>query len=366
MNLKKLISIPLLLILFSVTVEKYIPQSNPIPPSNNPRELSINNFPLPLIQPTASPSPTIRLLFTGDINLGRCIARASVRANDFTYPFIYVGDKLRNADITVGSLDGTISNESPPMACPQSMNLIGPEAMVAGLQFAGFDLITVATNHIKDCGEKGYKCDNGAFLDTLKTLTSAGIAPVGGGENLQESRKPVIFEQHGTRFAFLGIDQVDKRVWAKENSPGSAPLSSDKIEQILADIRSAKKIADVVIVLPQWGVEYAPIPEDIQRKWAKEFMDAGATLVVGNGPHIIQPIDVFSNGVAFYALGNFVFDQEQDFRREGVVAEAVFQGNQLKSWQLFPIQINFFTYQPHWVEGSEAKKILDRAPSLPE
>jgi poly-gamma-glutamate capsule biosynthesis protein CapA/YwtB (metallophosphatase superfamily) len=83
--------------------------------------------------------------------------------------------------------------------------------------------------------------------------------------------------------------------------------------------------------------------------------------VVGNGPHIIQPIEVFSNGVASYALGNFVFDQVQDFRREGVVAEAVFNDTQLESWQLFPIHINYHTYQPHWADGSDAKKILDRA-----
>jgi poly-gamma-glutamate capsule biosynthesis protein CapA/YwtB (metallophosphatase superfamily) len=72
-------------------------------------------------------------------------------------------------------------------------------------------------------------------------------------------------ERRGIRFAFPGINQIDERVWAKENTPGAAPLSSEKIEQILLDIRPAKKIADVVIVLPQWGIEYASLPESIQR-----------------------------------------------------------------------------------------------------
>lgn len=317
---------------------------------------------LPVIDIT--PAPRIILLFTGDINPGRCIAKASIIAADFTYPFHFVGEKLRAADITIGSLDGTISNQSPPQACPDSTNLIGPENMIHGLQFAGFDVITVATNHIKDCGEKGYDCDDKAFLDTINNLTDAGIKPVGGGQNLSESRLPVVIEKQGIRFAFLGINQIDERVWALENHPGTAPLSQNAIGQINTDIALARKIADVVIVLAQWGIEYASYPEEEQRTWAKSFLDAGATIVVGNHPHIIQPVEVFPNGVAFYSLGNFVFDQGQSFRREGIAAEAVFAGTQLESWRLHPLNINYYTYQPHWVEGPEAEKILKRATPL--
>ncbi len=303
-------------------------------------------------------------MFTGDINLGRCIAKTSITYNDFTYPFRFVAEQLRSADITIGSLDSTISDQSPPMSCPDSMNLIGPTGMVQGLQFAGFDVITVATNHIKDCGEKGFDCEDNAFLDTINNLTNAGIIPVGGGENLNASRLPVVMERQGIRFAFLGVNEIDQRVWATESSPGTAPLSPEMIDQIKADIASAKKIAEVVIVLPQWGIEYASHPEEMQRLWAQEFLDAGASLVIGNGPHIVQPVEVFPNGIATYALGNFVFDQGQDYRREGVVVHAVFNGAQLESWKLEPVSINYYTYQPVWAEGSEAKKILERAAIL--
>ena len=101
--------------------------------------------------------------------------------NNYNYPFQFVAEKLRAADITVGSLDGSLSDESPPMPCPDSMNLIGPTRMVEGLQFSGFDVVTIATNHIKDCGEKGFECDNKALLDTINTLKAAGIQPVGAG-----------------------------------------------------------------------------------------------------------------------------------------------------------------------------------------
>ena len=314
--------------------------------------------------PTPIASPQISLIFTGDINLGRCVAKAAIMAGDFTYPFRYVADKLRSADLTVGSLDGTISDKSHPMPCPDSTNLIGPARMVEGLQFAGFDLISAATNHIKDCGELGYDCDDRALLDTVENLAGAGIQPVGAGETLAESRLPAVVERKGVRFAFLAINQIDKRVWASAGNGGTAPLSPQSIDQIKADIASAKKIADVVIVLPQWGIEYASLPDETQRTWAQEFLNAGAALVIGNGPHIVQPVEVFPNGVAYYALGNFVFDQGQSFRREGVVVEAIFNGAKLENWHLLPVQINYFTYQPRWAEGSDVERILGRATPL--
>jgi poly-gamma-glutamate synthesis protein (capsule biosynthesis protein) len=309
-------------------------------------------------------SHPIRLMFTGDINLGRCVAKESIIAGDFAHPFRMVAEKLSDADITIGSLDGTISDESHPMACPDSTNLIGPENMVLGLQFAGFDVITVATNHSKDCGEKGYNCKELSFLDTVANLSEAGIQPVGGGENLSASRQPVILERRGIRFAFLAVNQIDVRVWATESTPGTAPLSAATIEQIKNDIAAAREQADVVIVLPQWGIEYASRPEAVQRDWAQQFLNAGASLVVGNGPHIVQPVEVFPNGVAYYALGNFVFDQGQNHRREGVVVEVLFKGSQVESWELNPVSINYYTYQPIWAEGSEAEKILNRAAAL--
>jgi poly-gamma-glutamate capsule biosynthesis protein CapA/YwtB (metallophosphatase superfamily) len=369
MKTKKIIKPVIALILFSVIIDLYTIQRDASKPKI---EMDVTmKMPATIIPPalvTATPaSETVEqttLIFTGDINLGRCIASASIRASDYTYPFRYVAEKLSSADITVGSLDGSLSDASIPQPCPDSMNLIGPQNMVQGLQFAGFDVITVATNHIKDCGEEGFLCGNESFFDTLNTLSQAGIQPVGGGANLVEARRPVVIEKHGIRFAFLGIDQINTRVWAADEVAGVAPLSSETIEQIKSDIASAKTIADVVIVLPQWGTEYSARPDDIQRQWAHEMTDAGATLIIGNHPHIIQPMESFANGTAFYALGNFVFDQGQNSRREGLVVEATFNGAQLASIQLLPVDINYYTYQPVWTQEPNTQKILARAPDL--
>jgi hypothetical protein len=326
--------------------------------------LNTPGTPLAVPSPALVSAPRISLMFTGDINPGRCITWASLAAKDFTYPFQFVAEKLRSADITIGSLDGAISDQSTPMPCSNSLNLIGPSRMVEGLQFAGFDVISIATNHIKNCGEKGWNCDDRAFQDTIQNLLSAGIQPAGGGNNLQEARAPVIIERNGVRFAFLAINEIEPIVWATENQPGTAPLSAETIESIKADISAARALADVVIVLPQWGSEYVPRPNATQRVWAKEFLDAGATLVVGNHPHVIQPVETFPNGVAFYALGNFVFDQPQRAQRESVVVEAIFNGATLESWHLWPAYTNYYTFQTHWAEGPDGNKIVNRAKTL--
>jgi poly-gamma-glutamate capsule biosynthesis protein CapA/YwtB (metallophosphatase superfamily) len=367
MKTKKFIKPVIVLVLFSSIIDLYTARDiipGPKAAAHAAVEMVQRILPVRLTPPQPEVSKRTTLIFTGDINLGRCVAAASIRAGDYTHPFRHVAEKLSSADITVGSLDGSLSDESPPQDCPQSMNLIGPQNMIQGLQFAGFDVITVATNHVKDCGEEGFLCGNQSFFDTLNTLSQAGIQPVGGGINLSEARKPVMIEKHGVRFAFLGIDQINDRVWATEDHPGVTPLSSETIEQIKADITSARAVADVVIVLPQWGTEYAARPDEIQRQWAQEMTNAGATLIIGNHPHIIQPMESFANGTVFYALGNFVFDQGQNFRREGMVVEATFNGTQLESIQLLPVDINYYTYQPVWTEEPETQKILTRVPDL--
>jgi len=176
-----------------------------------------------------------------------------------------------------------------------------------------------------------------------------------------EAGAPVVVTRNGIRFAFLGLNQIDPHVWADATTPGTAPLSSEHIGSIKAKISYARSVADVVIILPQWGIEYATQPNKYQRTWAKEFLDAGATLVIGNHPHIIQPVEEFPNGLVFYALGNFVFDQSKRQRREGFAVEAIFRGVQLEGWNILPVLINYYTYQPAWAEGEDAKIITAKA-----
>jgi poly-gamma-glutamate synthesis protein (capsule biosynthesis protein) len=344
------------------------PTLTPVPPTTT------SSPPLPAPSATATP-PTIRLLFTGDINPGRCPAQRSLRANDFTLPYQKVAEVLRAADLTIGSLDGTLSDASPPSPCPKTLNLIGPSRTVEGLAFAGFDVITVATNHAKDCGTLGWGCGNLSFHDTQRHLSAAGLRAVGGGETLAEALAPLVVEVQDVRFAFIGVTSVGMETWARDDRPGTAPLSDALLPRVVAAIRAARERADVVIVLAQWGVEYTLRPDDTQWRWAPLLIGAGADLVIGNHPHLVQPVEVFEardgvpGGVVAYALGNFVFDQGPWETRQGVVFEAVFTGRALTAWRLLPVHI-YSLHQPNWAPPDEAAEILDRvsaaSAALPE
>jgi len=301
------------------------------------------------------------LLFTGDISPGRCVYQTALKAGDMAWPYRLIAGELHSADITVGSLDASLSDHSPPVPCIETRNLLAPAASAQGLQYAGFKVITVATNHIEDCGvEVG--CVNQALFDTLANLRAVGIAPVGAGRNLAEAVTPVIVNVRGVRFAFLGFSAIASNLWATASTPGTAPFSPDVY---LAAIRQARAQADVVIVLPHWGTEYAPEINWEQYQAAPRMVEAGATLIVGNHPHRVQGLENFANGaVAVYALGNFVFDQQwsdnTQYTQEGMLLSATFSGAQLQSVQLLPVAISK-QYQPQLASLDEGREILRQA-----
>ncbi len=325
-----------------------VPASSALPPTRTP-----------VLLPSPTPVPDITLLFTGDINPARCVYTIAQAAGDMALPYRAVADLLQGADLAIGSLDASISDYNPPSPCAEyHRNLLAPSETVAGLQFAGFDLISVATNHIKDCGlVRG--CRDESFLDTLAHLRAAGLQPVGGGLNLAEASAPVIVDVQGVRFAFLAFTAVNGEVWAGADRPGAAPFLKDVY---LDAVRRARAQADVVIVLPQWGREFTGQITWEQALGAQALVEAGATLVVGNNPHHVQAVETLAGGaVVAYALGNFVFDQQwsdgTEFTVQGLMLQATFRGAQLVDVTLLPIHIHD-NFQPRLAEPDEAARIL--------
>ena len=304
---------------------------------------------------SAQPPEVTLLRATGDIIPARCVYAKHLQYGDPAHAFRELGPWLAEADITVGSLDAAISDAGPPFECVETFSLLAPASAIEGLELAGFDVITVATNHVKDCGQAA--CGDQAFFETLENLRGAGIAPVGGGADLAAARAPGIVEAGGVRFAFLGYDEIAPYYHAAEGVPGTAPLLEQYVRD---DVAAARAIADVVIVLPQWGVEYTADPTLGQRALARAAVEAGAGLVVGNHPHWVQAAEVIDRTYVAYALGNFVFDQDWSVpTQQGVVLEAAFHGVELKGVRYYPIRI-VDEHQPVFAEPAEAREILDR------
>jgi poly-gamma-glutamate synthesis protein (capsule biosynthesis protein) len=192
---------------------------------------------------------------------------------------------------------------------------------------------------------------------TRDNLRAAGIEVAGMGANVAEARAPVVIERNGVRFAFLAYDDVAPYYQATETTAGSAPLDETTIA---ADIASAEAVADVVIVLPQWGIEYQSAPSERQRQVAAVAANAGAALIAGNHPHVVQGHEQVGDTFVAYALGNFLFDQDWSLEtQQGVLLEVMFTGARLTGWRYIPVRIHD-RYQPRLAEGDEAASILQR------
>jgi len=306
------------------------------------------------------PDPII-LRATGDILPVRCAHAKQLEYGDLAHAFRELGPWLSEADITVGSLDAAISDAGVPFECVETFSLLAPAASVEGLAVSGFDVITVATNHVKDCGQNA--CGDEAFFDTLDNLRANGIEPVGGGADLEEARAPEVLEVDGTTFAFLGADQIASYYHAEPGVPGTGPLTEEYLRE---DVAAAAAIADVVVVLPQWGVEYTHDPNEIQQSLADVALEAGATLVIGNHPHWVQAVEPGDGTFVAYALGNFVFDQDWSIpTQQGVVLDVAFHGSELKGILLHPVRI-IEEHQPVFAAPTEAQEILNNIWSASE
>lgn len=251
--------------------------------------------------PISTPSKRVTLMAVGDIMLGRTIGTL-IEEEGPTVPFAFTYETLSTADITLGNLECPISTRGS--AVDKAYAFRAPILAGESLAFAGIDLVSLANNHILDYGTP-------ALEDTLAVLADNHIQPVGAGMDNTGAYAPVVMEINGLKLAFLAFLDVpttdyDYRQWeAGPNKPGVAWAYEQKVRQVVS---TAKKDADVVIVLVHNGYEIIQTVSDAQQAFAHLAIDSGATLVIGSHPHVLQRIETYQNGLIVYSMGNFVFD----------------------------------------------------------
>ena len=222
-----------------------------------------------------------------------------------------------------------------------------------GLRNAGVDAVSLANNHIRNAGSVG-------VLETIRAVTAVGIVPVGAGENLEAARKPAWFTIEGVRVAILAYDAINlAAAGATHSRAGAAPLD---LRLCRTDITQARKDgAEIVIVVPHWGVEYTARPTARQRVQAAALIGAGADVVLGSHPHWAGALEAIGDGVVLYSLGNLIFDlprsEETD---EGLIVELTFVGGRLAQLDIHPT-IELDRSQPNLLDPSgDGRIVLDR------
>jgi poly-gamma-glutamate synthesis protein (capsule biosynthesis protein) len=276
-----------------------------------------------------APEPAFnRLIFAGDVMFCRSVRRQILAAHDPALPFRKIAPLLASSDITFVNLESPFSDQGRYFDTGLIFHA-APET-IAGLQLAGVSIASTANNHARDCGPHGVEF-------TVAWLRSHGIQPLGSSESESRTHAGVVLARNGVRFGFLGytFDQQNGN-WHDIDTR----IALTDLAALCRDVAAKRTRADVVIVSMHNGVEYMPKPNRAQIAFAHAAIDAGATLVIGHHPHVVQPEEKYKAGLIFYSLGNFVFDQYQrEATQHGEIVQVSFLGRGILATHSMPVRI---------------------------
>ncbi|MDO5406757.1 MAG: CapA family protein [Eubacteriales bacterium] len=245
-------------------------------------------------------NPPIRLLFGGDVLLSDHVLNAYQKAGgvqgilDDGYRQL-----ISDADFFMVNQEFPFSDGGVQAPDKQYTFRLPPEKVSIFTEM-GIDGVTLANNHALDYGTD-------ALLDSCQILDGAGILRTGAGAGLEEAKRPVTIQLAGRDIAIIGATRVIPVAdWAAgANHPGMLATYDPVV--LLEEIRLLSEKQDYVIAFVHWGIERDELPQEYQRALAKQYIDAGADLVVGSHPHVLQGIEYYKGKPIVYSLGNFVF-----------------------------------------------------------
>ncbi|HRH26165.1 MAG TPA: CapA family protein [Candidatus Paceibacterota bacterium] len=259
---------------------------------------------------------TTTIAFFGDMMLDRYL-RLRIEESDASYPFVGLRDILNKAQYRP---DHVVVNGEGPFSGDRSVTrgLAGSPlqftfdpAWLKGVKDAGIGYVGQANNHMLDFGMDGYET-------SMKNITDAGLIPFGGPNN----DGPVAHIPVGNATATL--------IAFNQFSPNLS--LEDSVERLIIDIQAAEARGEFVIVFPHWGEEYVRYPTTFQRSAAERFILAGADMIIGAHPHVVQISEVIHGVPVYYSLGNFIFDQAfMQEVREGMMLSITLASDEKKN-----------------------------------
>lgn len=283
---------------------------------------------------TKLPEPVkepVSIIAVGDIMMSRHVwTKIIEHGGDPRHPFLQTADFTSQADLTFANVESAVSDMAEPP--PEGMSFIVPTKGIDGLEYAGFDIVSLANNHSMNFGRE-------ALLDSVEQLESRGIMTAGAGSNLEEAHAPAILEVKGNKIAFLAYQNIGPEdAWVATTSrAGLAWMDTDLLEM---DIKQVRDEVDYVIVSMHAGTEYVFDPIPAQVEFAHAAIDAGADLVIGHHPHVVQDKEIYNGKQIIYSLGNFVFDQMwSEETRRGEVLTATLENGEVKDIEFAKIRI---------------------------
>jgi poly-gamma-glutamate synthesis protein (capsule biosynthesis protein) len=217
--------------------------------------------------------------------------------------------------------------------------VLSSEQQVKSLVDSGINIVSLGNNHTFDCLDQG-------FLALSTMLEDMGIEWCGAGMNLEEALRVPVIEVLGVKIAFVCVVDPSSGPYrfAEEDTSGVAPLKPEIICDI---IKATKEKVDHIIISPHWGMERFRIPSIIQTEQARAFVDAGASMVLGHHPHVLQGMEFYRDLPIVYSLGNFIannvywnsgdFLTWSRFERTGCIFVAQLDSDRVHSVRQIPV-----------------------------
>jgi poly-gamma-glutamate synthesis protein (capsule biosynthesis protein) len=264
---------------------------------------------------------TIRLAFGGDVHGESNIRRALAAGED---PFASVAPWLREADVAIVNLETTVGRGGTRQ--PKAFSFRAPSSLLDAAATAGVDVVNLGNNHAWDFGADG-------LAATLGEVRRASMVSVGAGRTAADAYAPAVVDVDGVRVAFLGFSRVTAS-WATLAAEARAGVAHGfDLLRASSAVREAKRRADVVVVSVHMGRERAACPTTRDRAFADAMLQAGASIVAGHHPHVLQPVEHHDGKLVAYSLGNLVFDGRTGPRATGVLTVEVTRGGDVLAYE---------------------------------
>jgi len=292
--------------------------------------------------------PPLSLIAAGDLMLG-ARARRVIAENGADYAFESVRPLFQRSRAGLANLEGPFAAKARKVQRRHSYRV--HPSLAPALLGAGIDVVTIANNHLLDCGRAG-------VAETLDTLASARIGVIGGGRDRAAAHLPLIRQVDGRRIGMLGY-YWNSRCAATATLPGSAMDTFDALDR---DIRLLRDRVDRVVITFHWGVPYVREPAAEERAKARFAIDCGADVVIGHHQHIIQPFEIYRGRPIFYGIGNFAFGSGNS-HAEGMLVGIRFEDTRTRVY-VYPLYVKNrdprVCYQPKVLSNEGAARLLSR------
>lgn len=267
--------------------------------------LARRQTPTPIPAPPPPP-PEFTLVATGDVMMHADVKQAAAQQG-FGALWSGIAPAWKAADLAFANLETPVAPETGRPGRPYQFN--APADLPEALKAAGLQVLSTANNHAFDQGPKG-------VAETLQRLRAAGLVPVGTGDTRAEAEQTVYLDRKGLKVAFLAFSDIfNNDLDGKASRPWVRKLDLDAACAAVAEARSK---ADAVLVSIHWGIEDHHAPTPRQQEAAAQLVAAGADVILGHHPHVLQPVAWVlaggRTGLVAYSLGNFISNQDRTYR----------------------------------------------------